>query len=99
MQRPGAFLTEHNPSGLLASLFSLSHGKGPLLGSDREPSPILRLGCYTSSGFYQVPFGDDVERTEWDDSEVGSEIVDVTPLEPFKIFVVLVLEVHHAKEE
>ena len=46
-----------------------------------------------------VPFWDDIERTEWNDSKVWSKIMDVTPLESFKILVVLVLLVHHAKEE
>ena len=83
-QRPCAFLTEHNPSGLQAYLFSLSLGTGLLLGSDREPSPILRLGCYTSSEFCHSIL-DDIECTEWDDSEVWSKIMDVTSLKPFKI--------------
>ena len=45
-----------------------------------------------------VPLWDDVERAEWNDSEVWCQVVDVAPLKPFKVLVVLVLEVHHAKE-
>src|SRR3712207_7327125 len=33
------------------------------------------------------------------DSKVWSKIMDVTPLESFKILIVFVLEMHHAKEE
>src|SRR5581483_3146020 len=45
-----------------------------------------------------VPFRDDVECAEGNDSQVWGQVMDVASLEALKVLVVLVLEVHHAEE-
>lgn len=45
-----------------------------------------------------VPLWDDVEAAEGYNPQVGRQVVDVAPLQPFFVLIVFVLEVHHPEE-
>src|SRR5574340_1415813 len=46
-----------------------------------------------------IPFWNYIKCAEWNNSQVWSKVVYITSLKSFKIFVIFVLEVHHAQEQ